>query len=248
MGFEKEINTLNQLGLTVCEARVYLALASSGTCSAKKISKISNISSPDVYRVLGRLQERGIIEKVISYPAIFKAVPMEKSLSILFKRKEKEFDALKEKTDRLVCSYKNSKRTESYRDEEHQFVIIPTKGAEIEKRRHLLEITHQSMDVVSSWKRFSKTIFEFAAEAARLPIAAIIYTDIARDGMMTGPNFERTKELIEAVDVPVVASGGIKDISDISKLIEIGAAAAIIGRSLYEGTLNLADAIKAAEK
>ena len=117
--------------------------------------------------MLGRLQERGIIEKVISYPAIFKAVPMEKSLSILFQRKEKEFNALKEKTDRLVCSYKNSKRTESYRDEEHQFVIIPTKGAEIEKRRHLLEITHQSMDVVSSWKRFSKTIFEFADDDSK---------------------------------------------------------------------------------
>lgn len=92
----------------------------------------------------------------------------------------------------------------------------------------------------------SKTILEFAAEAAELPIAAIIYTDIARDGMMTGPNFERTKELIDAVDVPVVASGGVKDISDIPKLIEINAAAVIIGRSLYEGTLNLADAIEAA--
>ena len=90
----------------------------------------------------------------------------------------------------------------------------------------------------------SKTILEFAAEAAKLPIAAIIYTDIARDGMMTGPNFERTKELIDAVDVPVVASGGVKDMSDIPKLIEINAAAVIIGRSLYEGTLNLADAIK----
>ncbi len=91
----------------------------------------------------------------------------------------------------------------------------------------------------------AQTIFEFAAEAAKLPIAAIIYTDIAKDGMMTGPNFERTKELIDAVDVPVVASGGVKDISDIPKLIYIGAAAVIIGRSLYEGTLNLADAIKA---
>lgn len=162
MGFEEEINTLSQLGLTVCEARVYLALASSGMCSAKKISKISNMSSPDVYRVLGRLQERGIIEKVISYPAIFKAVPMEKTLSILFQHKEKEFNALKERTDRLLCSYKNREKTESYRDEEHQFIIIPTKGAEIEKRRHLLEIAHQSMDVINSWKRFSKTLFEFA--------------------------------------------------------------------------------------
>jgi len=84
------------------------------------------------------------------------------------------------------------------------------------------------------WTRDSSlTLLEFAVEAAKLPLAAIIYTDIAKDGMMSGPNFKRTKTLVEAVDVPVIASGG---------------EAAIIGRSLYEGTLKLTDAIKAAQK
>jgi phosphoribosylformimino-5-aminoimidazole carboxamide ribotide isomerase len=92
----------------------------------------------------------------------------------------------------------------------------------------------------------SQTILEFAAEAANLPLAAIIYTDIAKDGMMSGPNFERTKALVEAVDVPVVASGGVNTLEDIKKLTEFNPEAAIIGRSLYEGTLNLADAIEAA--
>jgi phosphoribosylformimino-5-aminoimidazole carboxamide ribotide isomerase len=90
-----------------------------------------------------------------------------------------------------------------------------------------------------------QTLLEFAVEAAKLPIAAIIYTDITKDGMMTGPNFERTKALVEAVDVPIVASGGVNSIEDIKKLLEFGPEAAIIGRSLYEGTLKLADAIKA---
>ncbi|MHC4745067.1 MAG: 1-(5-phosphoribosyl)-5-[(5-phosphoribosylamino)methylideneamino]imidazole-4-carboxamide isomerase [Planctomycetota bacterium] len=88
-------------------------------------------------------------------------------------------------------------------------------------------------------------ILEFAARAAELPIAAIIYTDISKDGMMAGPNFERTKALIDAVDIPIVASGGVSQISDITKLVEIGADAAIIGRSLYEGAMSLADAIAA---
>ena len=91
-----------------------------------------------------------------------------------------------------------------------------------------------------------KTIKDFARKAAKLPLAAIIYTDITRDGMMTGPNFERTKALVEAVDLPVIASGGVNSVEDIKNLAELGAAAAIIGRSLYEGTLKLADAIKAA--
>jgi len=92
-----------------------------------------------------------------------------------------------------------------------------------------------------------QTVLEFAAEAAKLPLAAIIYTDITKDGMMTGPNFERTRALVEAVDVPVIASGGVNSIEDIRKLVEIGPEAAIIGRSLYEGALNLTDAIKAAK-
>jgi phosphoribosylformimino-5-aminoimidazole carboxamide ribotide isomerase len=91
----------------------------------------------------------------------------------------------------------------------------------------------------------SQTILEFATEAAKLPLAAIIYTDIAKDGMMSGPNFERTRALVEAVDVPVVASGGVNTVEDIRKLAEFNPAAAIIGRSLYEGTLKLTDAIAA---
>jgi len=91
------------------------------------------------------------------------------------------------------------------------------------------------------------SLLEFARKAAKLPLAAIIYTDIARDGMMTGPNFERTKSLVEAVDVPVIASGGVKTVEDIKKLAEFNPEAAIIGRSLYEGTLKLTDAIQAAK-
>ncbi len=91
-------------------------------------------------------------------------------------------------------------------------------------------------------------LLEFSAEAAKLPLAAIIYTDITKDGMMTGPNLERTKALVEAVAVPVVASGGVNTIEDIKKLAEFSPEAVIIGRSLYEGTLKLSDAIKTAER
>lgn len=93
-----------------------------------------------------------------------------------------------------------------------------------------------------------RDLLEFAAEAAKLPLAAIIYTDITKDGMMTGPNLERTKALVEAVDVPVIASGGVNTIEDIKKLAEFGPEAVIIGRSLYEGALKLSDAINATNK
>jgi len=93
-----------------------------------------------------------------------------------------------------------------------------------------------------------RQLLDFAAEAAELPLAAIIYTDIEKDGMLAGPNLQRTKSLVEAVKIPVIASGGVTRIDDIEKLAAAGVYAAIIGRALYEGSLNLADAINTAKK
>jgi len=91
-------------------------------------------------------------------------------------------------------------------------------------------------------------LLDFTVQAAKLPLSAIIYTDINRDGMMAGPNLERTKTLVEAVNVPVIASGGVSGLDDIKKLAASGVAGVIVGRALYEGTLNLADAISAARQ
>ena len=98
-----------------------------------------------------------------------------------------------------------------------------------------------------AWTQSSpQKLLEFARQAAKLPLAAIIYTDITKDGMLTGPNIERTKMLIEAVDVPVIASGGVRETEDVKKLKQLGAEAVIIGRALYEGTLKLSEAITVA--
>jgi phosphoribosylformimino-5-aminoimidazole carboxamide ribotide isomerase len=90
-------------------------------------------------------------------------------------------------------------------------------------------------------------LFEFALKADELPLAAIIYTDITKDGMLEGPNFERTKELTEKVKTPVVASGGVNSLDDINKLKEMNLQGIIIGRALYEKTISLPDAIDALE-
>ncbi len=74
-------------------------------------------------------------------------------------------------------------------------------------------------------------------------VSAIIYTDIGRDGMMTGPNVAATLALAEAIKIPVIASGGITDLDDIRALCAVAASgitAAITGRAIYEGTLDFA--------
>ncbi len=84
---------------------------------------------------------------------------------------------------------------------------------------------------------------DLAQGFAREKIAAIIYTDIETDGMLSGPNLGALAEMAAAVDVPVIASGGIATADDITKLNQLPVAGCIIGRALYEGTLKLADAL-----
>ena len=86
------------------------------------------------------------------------------------------------------------------------------------------------------------TAWDFAQRVNGSGLGAIIYTDIARDGMLTGPNFETTARLIGATDVPVVASGGVGVIDDVRRCRQIGCGGVIIGRAYYEGKLDLAAA------
>lgn len=87
---------------------------------------------------------------------------------------------------------------------------------------------------------------DLARSFAGEPLAAIVYTDIARDGMLTGPNLEAMAQMQSAVDVPVIASGGVSSGADVARLAEAGLAGCIIGRALYEGALSLAEALIAA--
>ena len=90
---------------------------------------------------------------------------------------------------------------------------------------------------------------DLARQFADCGVSAINFTDINRDGMRTGPNLEATRELAEALDIPVVASGGVSTIDDIKALAQIqgcGITGVITGRALYDGSFELAEAIAAA--
>jgi phosphoribosylformimino-5-aminoimidazole carboxamide ribotide isomerase len=87
---------------------------------------------------------------------------------------------------------------------------------------------------------------DLAQQYADEPLAAIVYTDIAKDGMMAGPNLPAMRDMNESVKLQVVASGGVSSLEDVGQLAGIGMAGCIIGRSLYEGKLTIAEAIKAA--
>jgi phosphoribosylformimino-5-aminoimidazole carboxamide ribotide isomerase len=86
---------------------------------------------------------------------------------------------------------------------------------------------------------------DIAKDVDDLPLAAIIYTDISRDGMMMGPNLKATARLAKVVkNIPIIHSGGVKALQDIAHLKHLPIAGIIVGKAIYEGTLNVAEAVK----
>lgn len=89
------------------------------------------------------------------------------------------------------------------------------------------------------------TTAEVLQRVADLPLGEIIHTDIARDGMLSGPNFDALESVIQTSRHPVIASGGVSSESDIKRCRELGAFGAIIGKALYDGRLAIGDALTA---
>jgi len=105
---------------------------------------------------------------------------------------------------------------------------------------------------IDGWSKLSNhDVIDIAQRFEREGVEAIIYTDISRDGMMTGVNIDATVNLARAINIPVIASGGVARLEDIRRLCAVaneGIMGAIVGRALYEGELDLAEAQRVADE
>jgi phosphoribosylformimino-5-aminoimidazole carboxamide ribotide isomerase len=102
----------------------------------------------------------------------------------------------------------------------------------------------QGKVAVSGWEtQLEATADEIARRVTDWPLAAIVYTDIATDGTMQGPNVEATRAIAEATDVPIVASGGVGTLEHLRALRELPVQGAIVGRALYENAFTIGEAL-----
>ena len=103
------------------------------------------------------------------------------------------------------------------------------------------------MVAVQGWAEVTDiTAMDLARKFEDCGVAAIIYTDISRDGMLQGPNLEATRALAEAVSIPIIASGGVSTLKDIENLMAIessGVTGVITGKAVYTGAIKLAEAV-----
>ena len=159
-----EQQVLVNLGLTQKQARVYLALANSGTSRIMEISKKSKVARPDVYAALEKLQQLGLIEKIIKTPLNYRAVPLKEGLSLLLETKTNQYEKVKADTETLRNIIETEKPKDLIQIESYQFVLIPEGRAVIDRITTAIEKTQLTMDLVLSWKRFSRGISNEFAE------------------------------------------------------------------------------------
>lgn len=152
---------------------------------------------------------------------------------------------------------------QTYLDAGVQYVIIGTKAVNqphfvkdvcIEFPGHVI-VGLDAKDgkvAIDGWSKLSKhDVIDMAQHFEEDGVASIVYTDIGRDGMMSGVNVEATVKLAESVNIPIIASGGITNLDDVRALCETkeeGIIGAITGRAIYEGTLDFAEGQKLADE
>jgi sugar-specific transcriptional regulator TrmB len=149
----EETQTLIDLGLTLTQAKVYLALARSGQLKISEISRLSKVARPDVYRTLAGLTELGVVEQFVEAPVQFRALPMDKCLTLLFEKKTQEFSGLKKETDLLLKNFKSNEVPE-FQTAASRFILIPQKETAIKRQREAIDEAQNSIDLILSWNRF----------------------------------------------------------------------------------------------
>lgn len=100
------------------------------------------------------------------------------------------------------------------------------------------------MAAVEGWEKYSeKTVIDLAFTMKNAGVNNIVYTDISRDGMLTGPDFGYTGRLVSETGLNIIASGGVSGMEDLERLSKMGVEGVIIGKALYEGKIDLKQAI-----
>ena len=154
---DESLQLVASLGLTFLEAKVYLALVKLGKASAKTISTSSRVAQPDVYRVVSKLENHGLVEREVGTPNQFSATPIDEGLAILLQRRDNQSAMLHKMTAEMLQKLKDkTARTESQK-EASKFVLVP--GAHVHKIRNAVDNAQTDVLCFTSLDMFRKVRF-----------------------------------------------------------------------------------------
>ncbi len=148
---EDNLSTLMDLGLTLLEAKTYIALSKAETATIKTTSRIADIAKQDMYRILPRLQTLGLAEKIVAPQAMYKAVPMENGISALLQSKARAYANLQKRATKLISDFKNGDPTKPVSDDNLQFRIISERTLLLRTLDAITDNTRESIDIAHYW-------------------------------------------------------------------------------------------------
>ena len=153
MDFEDPVRTLTKLGLTLNQARVYLILAESAVSTASQISKISKLAREEVYRVIPKLQDLGLIEIIVGTPTKYKAQPLNDGIRILLNRKTDEDKKLREEAENLLKHHTKLTPELTIPEESDSKFSLLRDGLDIQTRGQAVEDAMETIDAVETLSR-----------------------------------------------------------------------------------------------
>jgi len=152
----EDVNVLMELGLSSRQARTYLTILKLREAKAKTIADYSAINRQDIYRIIEELEQIGLVQRTISLPTTFSATPLSETAKLLLSQKTAELINLHKKTKQLTKKYQitNSSLTNQLNKKLQIGTIFEADRAK--KYVQTIQSTYQSLDMVTSWKRFKQ--------------------------------------------------------------------------------------------
>jgi sugar-specific transcriptional regulator TrmB len=153
---QTDTKVLTQLGLTTSQAQVYLTLTKLGTATAKSAASIDRLDRANVYRILSDLQKLNLVEKMLTKPINFKALPIKEGIQMLLENRQKEQQEIEATTKELIEKYKKTSLEKPIED--CQFSLIPENKAILRKIREMNENCQESYDLIFNGRAFFEIV------------------------------------------------------------------------------------------
>jgi sugar-specific transcriptional regulator TrmB len=154
------VQTLMGLGLTLLQAKTYLALATLGKADVKIISKTSNVARQDIYRVMSVLQELGLGKKILAKPTMYEATPIKEGILLLLRKRKEETAELQKKTRLMLSNFNVNNDKTTLKEEDTQFKITSENTLLLKLLKTLSQKTQTSMDMVMPFQALQSSLFE----------------------------------------------------------------------------------------
>ena len=167
MVYDENIQTFVRLGFTVNQAKVYLALASTKFSTVREIQKTSEVPRQEIYKILERLQDMGLIERTLTRPIRYKAVPFRQGITFLLNQKIEETKKLQKEAKELIEKHHFINHKLEDKENMPEFVLISKKEAYLTKRKKEIDNAQTRIDFLTPWKRFPGVVYNFEDNAKK---------------------------------------------------------------------------------